>query len=277
MKADLRAPFRETVFLPRLLTALVGIPLVLVAAWLGGLWWATLLAVIVIVGATEFVSLHPVLSSTARGAAVAGAVVLASGIVTGGDRAATAFIFAGAVALAIAVWVYLRAPVEAGTTVWGRWPTALLGVLYLGLAGGVLIRWGREASFAAIVWLFATLWVNDTTAYFVGLAAGQHKLAPKISPGKSWEGGLAGLLAATTTAAVGSVALGVPVWTGAVLGMAVSITAQAGDLFKSTMKRRVGVKDSGTLLPGHGGIIDRFDGLLVASPVAYLLIRLYGR
>ncbi len=59
--------------------------------------------------------------------------------------------------------------------------------------------------------------------------------------------------------------------------MAVSITAQAGDLFKSTMKRRVGVKDSGTLLPGHGGIIDRFDGLLVASPVAYLLIRLYGR
>ncbi|OLC31034.1 MAG: hypothetical protein AUH31_03555 [Armatimonadetes bacterium 13_1_40CM_64_14] len=260
-----------------MLTALVGIPLILVADWQGGVWWAGLIAAIVIVGAHEFGWLHPGLSAGARGVTMAGALVLAASIVAVGNRAVTPLVLAGSVALAAAVIAHLRAPVDHGVAVLPRWPTALLGSLYLGLPGGVLVRWRFEAPYAAIVWLFVTLWANDTTAYFIGLAAGRRRLAPRISPGKSWEGAVAGAVAATLTAAVGSVALGVPLWTGAVLGVAVSVTSQAGDFFKSSIKRRAGVKDTGTILPGHGGVIDRFDGLLAASPIVYLLIRLYGR
>jgi phosphatidate cytidylyltransferase len=270
------------------LTALVGIPLILVADWQGGVWWASLIAAIVIVGAHEFGWLHPGLSAAARGVTMAGALLLAASIVAVGNGVVIGVVVVGSVALAAAVVAHLRAPVGHGVAVWPRWPSALLGALYLGLPGGVLVRWRREAEmafqqtgaiapYAPIVWLFVTLWVNDTTAYFVGLAAGRRRLAPRISPGKSWEGAVAGAVAATLTAAVGSKALGVPLWTGAVLGAAVSVTSQAGDFFKSSIKRRAGVKDTGTILPGHGGVIDRFDGLLAASPIVYLLIRLYGR
>ena len=277
MSADLRATFRGAGLLPRVLTALVGIPLILVADWQGGVWWAGLIAAIVIVGAHEFGWLHPGLSAAARGVTMAGALVLAAGIVAVDNRVVTGLVFVGSAALAAAVVAHLRAPVDPGVAVLPRWLTALLGVLYLGLPGGVLVRWRLEAPYAAIVWLFVTLWANDTTAYFIGLAAGRRRLAPRISPSKSWEGAVAGAVAATLTAAVGSVALGVPLWTGAVLGVAVSITSQAGDFFKSSIKRRAAVKDTGTILPGHGGVIDRFDGLLAASPIVYLLIRLYGR
>lgn len=291
MSADLRATFRGAGLLPRVLTALVGIPLILVADWQGGVWWVSLIAAIVIVGAHEFGWLHPGLSAVARWVTMAGALVLAASIVAVEDRAVTSLVFVGSVVLAATVVAHLRAPVDYGVAVWPRWPTALLGALYLGLPGGVLVRWRLEAEmaflqinrpgaiapYAPIVWLFVTLWANDTTAYFVGLAAGRRRLAPRISPGKSWEGAVAGAVAATLTAAVGSVALGVPLWTGAVLGAAVSVTSQAGDFFKSSIKRRAGVKDTGTILPGHGGVIDRFDGLLAASPIVYLLIRLYPR
>ncbi len=277
MSTDLRAAYLRAGLRPRVITALVGIPLVLGAAWGGGLWWTGLVVVIMIVGVTEFVRLHPDLSMEARAASAGGALVLTSLIVTLSSRAAAVLIFAASLWLAAGMLAHLRASVDAGTVVWGRWPTAALGAVYLGLAGGVLIRWRLDASFAAIVWLLATLWVTDIAAYFVGLGAGRHKVAPRISPGKSWEGGIAGIVAAMVVAAVGSSALGVRVWMGAGLGAAVSVTSQAGDLFKSTMKRRAGVKDSGTLLPGHGGIIDRFDGLLVAAPVAYLLVRLLVR
>lgn len=277
MASDLRAAYLRAGLRPRVITALVGIPLVLGAAWGGGLWWTGLVVVIMIVGVTEFVRLHPGLSAEARASAAGGALVLTSLIVTLSGRAAAVLILAASLWLAVAVLAHLRARVETGTVVWGRWPTAVLGAVYLGLAGGVLIRWRLEASAAAIVWLLVTIWLTDIAGYFVGLAAGRHKVAPRISPGKSWEGGIAGIAAATLAAAVGSAALGVPVWAGAMLGIAISITSQAGDLFKSTMKRRTGVKDSGTLLPGHGGIIDRFDGLLVAAPVAYLFVRLTVR
>jgi phosphatidate cytidylyltransferase len=276
VSTDLRATFRTAGLLPRVLTALVGIPLILVTDWQGGMWWAGLIAAIVIVGAHEFGWLHPGLSAVARGVTMAGALVLAASIVAVDNRFTTSLVFVGSVVLVAAVVAHLRAPVDPGVAVWSRWPTVLLGAVYLGLPGGVLVRWRLEAPYAAIVWLFVTLWANDTTAYFVGLAAGRRRLAPRISPGKSWEGAVAGAVAATLTAAVGSVALGVPLWTGAVLGVAVSVTSQAGDFFKSSIKRRAGVKDTGTILPGHGGVIDRFDGLLAASPIVYLLIRLYG-
>jgi len=278
MAATLRAAYRRAALGPRAVTVVVGIPLVVGAAWGGGVWWTLLVVVAVLAGATEFVRLHAGLSAEARAASAGGAVVLASLIVVvPGGRLPAILILAAWLWLVAAVVAHLRASADRGTVVWGPWPTAALGAVYLGLAGGVLVRWRLEAPAAALVWLMVILWSTDIAAYFVGLAAGRHKVAPQISPGKSWEGSIAGVAAAVATAALGSKALGVPVWAGAGLGIVIGITAQAGDLFKSTMKRRAGVKDTGTLLPGHGGVIDRIDGLLVAAPVAYLLVRLTVR
>jgi phosphatidate cytidylyltransferase len=130
--------------------------------------------------------------------------------------------------------------------------------------------------------VLGTVWISDTAAYFVGRRFGKHKLAPSISPGKTWEG-VAGALAAVALYALAWVALGgaggMPAWLGGtriapawivpiLLGLAV--VGIIGDLFESLIKRQAGVKDSGTLLPGHGGILDRFDAPVAMLPLAVL-------
>lgn len=119
----------------------------------------------------------------------------------------------------------------------------------------------------AALWVFAMVWASDIGAYFAGRAFGGARLAPKISPAKTWSGLFGGMIAALVAGAtLGDRAgiIGVPLWIGLIMGL----VAQLGDLGQSWMKRRAGVKDSGKLIPGHGGIFDRVDGLL---PVALIL------
>ena len=117
---------------------------------------------------------------------------------------------------------------------------------------------------------------NDTGGYAAGALIGRHKMAPSISPKKSWEG-LAGSL--LTTAAAGAITmvtmLHAQAWQGAVLGVAVVVSATLGDLCESMIKRDLGIKDMGTLLPGHGGVMDRLDSLLPTAPVVFLLLKLF--
>ena len=152
----------------------------------------------------------------------------------------------------------------------------LLGVVYT----CVPFRLAAEvhAHAAGPHWLFYTLllnWVGDTAAYYVGRAAGRHQLAPRISPGKTWEGAAASLLAAVV---VGALYLrhflpqARPLLFIIGLSIAVNLTAQVGDLAESTLKREAGVKDSGGLLPGHGGVLDRLDGVLFSVPVVYFAV-----
>jgi phosphatidate cytidylyltransferase len=117
---------------------------------------------------------------------------------------------------------------------------------------------------------------GDTMAYFTGRAIGRRKLAPAISPNKTVEGAIGGLLGSVGCAALYAHGFlpGVPAGYAAAAGAAVGIFGQAGDLFVSLVKRAAGVKDSGTLLPGHGGILDRADGILGAGPVLYLFAAL---
>ncbi len=120
--------------------------------------------------------------------------------------------------------------------------------------------------------LLLIIWAADTGAYFAGRAFGKHKLAPKVSPGKSWEGVVGGLLLALAVAAAGHVYLALPYhWVPFMLLslLTVAISIQ-GDLFESLFKRICGVKDSGGLLPGHGGLLDRIDSLTAAAPIFYL-------
>jgi len=128
--------------------------------------------------------------------------------------------------------------------------------------------------------LLAIVWIADTAAFFFGRRFGRHKLAPTISPGKTWEGVAGGLLAVvvyvtvlqfTGIAAVGPLAG----WAGWPLAVLIAALSVVGDLFESLIKRRAGAKDSGTLLPGHGGVLDRIDGLTSTLPVAALALYVY--
>ena len=140
-------------------------------------------------------------------------------------------------------------------------PVAILGAM----AGLWLLR--DYLGMTAALWVFGMVWATDIGAYFAGRAFGGARLAPKISPSKTWSGLIGGMVAALiASATIGDRAgiVGVPLWIGLFMGL----LAQLGDLGESWMKRRAGVKDSGKLIPGHGGLFDRVDGLL---PVALLL------
>ncbi len=146
------------------------------------------------------------------------------------------------------------------------------GALYVGLPIMALL-WmrGLEGGLLLAFWALATVWATDIGAYFAGRSIGGPKIAPKISPNKTWAGLFGGML--------GALALGWVLmrWAGlprelALFGPVLAVFAQAGDFFESWMKRRAGVKDSGTLLPGHGGALDRLDGAVTSLPIAALLV-----
>jgi phosphatidate cytidylyltransferase len=148
------------------------------------------------------------------------------------------------------------------------------GLIYAGLTGIALseIRDDDFRGFAVMLFVFATVWATDILAYFVGRAIGGPKLAPRISPGKTWSGAIGGAVAAVIagSAVVWYYFLGIGLRV-ALIALLLSICSQAGDLFESFIKRRFGVKDSSHLIPGHGGVMDRVDGLIFACFAAFLL------
>jgi phosphatidate cytidylyltransferase len=141
----------------------------------------------------------------------------------------------------------------------------LFGAVYIVSAVASLI-WLRQQDIAHIWLLFALVWGADIAAYLVGKKLGKHKIIPRISPGKSWEG-LAGAVVAS--ALVLSLMAHYALPTALLLGTAFAVVGLLGDLFESSLKRHAGVKDSGTLIPGHGGLFDRVDALL---PCSFLLV-----
>jgi phosphatidate cytidylyltransferase len=151
-----------------------------------------------------------------------------------------------------------------------------MGPLYLAAPTALLARWRLERTAWSVLAFLLVIWANDTAAYFVGIAAGRHKLAPRISPGKSWEGAAAGAVAGALVGLAVSSWLGMAAGAAAAFGLLTTVASQIGDLLESAMKRKAGVKDAGSILPGHGGILDRFDGILVAAPIAYVLVRLWA-
>ncbi|WFU10473.1 phosphatidate cytidylyltransferase [Rhizobium sp. CB3090] len=148
------------------------------------------------------------------------------------------------------------------------------GIFYAGLTAIALaeIRDDDLRGFVLMLFIFATVWATDIFAYFVGRAIGGAKLAPRISPGKTWSGAIGGAIAAVVagTAVVWSFFSADGLWIPA-LALVLSICSQIGDLFESFIKRRFGVKDSSHLIPGHGGVMDRVDGLIFACFAAFLL------
>jgi phosphatidate cytidylyltransferase len=181
--------------------------------------------------------------------------------------------------------------------------TSIFGLLYISISLSLLIK--LRADFfecTLVIFVLFSVWAGDTAAYYVGRSIGKHKLAPVVSPNKSWEGAIASAVASVAVAFavlhfhnrlrglftqnwgsnIGTWALFAPlnahaIWLHAtILGLITNVAAQFGDLFESALKRGANVKDSGTLLPGHGGILDRIDALLFAIPVVWYYAQLTG-
>lgn len=152
--------------------------------------------------------------------------------------------------------------------------TLALGMLYVGLPVlALLLVRDQPRGILFAFWMLALVWLCDIGAYFAGRAIGGPKLAPAISPNKTWAGLIGGVIAAGAFAAALHVYQGLP-WRLTLATPVLAIFAQAGDLFESWLKRRAGVKDSGNLLPGHGGLLDRLDGVVPVAPAAAVLVML---
>lgn len=154
--------------------------------------------------------------------------------------------------------------------------TTLMGIFYVAFPMSLMLfipvlitgEWKPEAF---LFYLFI-VWGNDVFAYLTGIAIGKHKMSPRISPKKSWEGFAGGIVGAIAMGAVGSFVVGgsLGMWLG--LAAVVAITSVFGDLVESMFKREAGIKDSGKIMPGHGGVLDRFDALLISSPFAFVYL-----
>ncbi len=151
------------------------------------------------------------------------------------------------------------------------------GALYLSFTLNFFYFLRAERGPSAIYFLFAVIFLGDTGAYLVGMLWGKHKMAPMASPRKTWEGGFGGIVFAILGAIIAQQVLlrSIPLWKAIVCGILVHIVAQISDPVESLFKRAVGVKDSSSVLPGHGGFLDRIDSLILATPFFYYLIKLF--
>lgn len=189
-------------------------------------------------------------------------------------------------AVSIALWAAASLARRSGAGLADAGATAT-GVLYVGFLAShaVALREGPggggldySLGFTAVMMVFASTWCCDTAAYLVGGAFGSHKLVPSVSPNKSWEGAVAGLLGAVAGLAIVKEALHWPAGWPEVLGLGLGLgcLAQLGDLVESNLKRQAAVKDSSGIIPGHGGVLDRFDGFLFAAPALYYYLAAAG-
>ena len=264
--------------LKRLLSALVLLPFVVFLVWAGTLWCALLVAFCGGIAALEFYSM--VAKSKAKPFTYFG-VALSVFLIMSPYLSQDFFlpiILTIATALPLIYLLFQREKED----VFSRWVWTLAGIIYIGwlfsylvaIRGGFSpLRFGENTGRS---WAFYTLFVSfasDSMAYFVGVSTGRHHLAPYVSPHKTWEGAAGGLIGGIIISLLFKlptpVSLPINVFEAVILGAIVSIFTQLGDLVKSLIKRNMGVKDSGNLIPGHGGFLDRIDSLLFASVLIY--------
>ncbi|HYG88254.1 MAG TPA: phosphatidate cytidylyltransferase [Azospirillum sp.] len=244
----------------RVLSALVMGPLVLLAVWYGGWVFRALLVVSALVAIGEWVNL--VASERMPEAfwhSILAMVVVLVAYALGGPLAA--------MPLAVALGVI----VQISTGGKASWLLGF-GIPYV-TAGVAGLAWLREhPGLPLVLFCLAAIWATDIGAYAAGRSIGGPKLAPRISPKKTWAGLIGGMVAAAVFAyGVALAADAARPWMALLIGPLLAVVGQAGDLFESWVKRRYNVKDSSNLIPGHGGLLDRIDGLLVAAPVLAVL------
>jgi phosphatidate cytidylyltransferase len=262
-------------FLSRVLVAVAGLPLALGLLWLGGWWLFGLLAAAAVIGVHEFVTTARPLRPLAP--AVYGGVLLA---LVGARTGGIVWTLAGFLAtFVLGFLLHALASTRAPTT--AALGSTTLGAAWIGLGLGfvLLLREmhteGRLIALTVVLAVFA----SDTLAYLTGRVVGRHALAPRLSPKKTWEGlvgGIVGGVFVTFVALYDARHHYLSSWQAVVLGLVVVAATVMGDLFESALKRDLEVKDTGRLLGGHGGVLDRVDALLFAAPAAYYLVLAFG-
>jgi phosphatidate cytidylyltransferase len=249
----------------RVLVAIPGVALILAAVWLGGPVFAAFALAVALAALFEFFGL----TGTPRHLQWAGyATAVLAWAASPPERALLLALGAGLIMSAVAA---LTMEDRAGIT--GRVALVLMGAMYVALPAGVLVLTRDLPDGAgAIVNLLVGVWVFDTASYLSGRAWGRRKIAPRTSPNKTWEGFAGGLVGGTAAVWFAGLYMDwISWWQSIVIGLAICLAAYAGDLFESMIKRDMGVKDSGRILAGHGGVLDRFDSLLFASLAGYFL------
>lgn len=256
--------------LPRVLTAIVGIPLLIFLIHSGGLAFALFVAGVAALSTYEYglillIGRRPV----QRVLVVVAGLALALALALGAN--------VSLVAAAVVAAVILREMASKDHSL-DRVALTLFGAFFVGWmpAHLALIRDIRPSGELLTIMLFVTIWVMDTAAYAVGKTLGRNKLAPELSPKKTWEGFVAGFLAAVGVVLAFRAYRPEMLTPGraVAIGLVIGIGGQLSDLAESLVKRAVGVKDSGALLPGHGGVMDRFDSFILAAPAVYYTLTL---
>jgi phosphatidate cytidylyltransferase len=264
----------------RVITALWGIPLLVAAIWFDTPlpWFVILVAVAGVLAVFEFYRMTGVsktLPLTCFGIVFTLLFIIRPYFP---EELGLNLLLGLAVAPSLIMLVFL--PKKEGLS--HDWAWVIAGMLYVGWLLSYLLALRLEPGTAAfpnagrdfVLLALFTTFGSDTAAYFVGKALGRHKMAPQISPGKTWEGGVAGVFGAIVVSLLFTFKSPwqVPLswWQAILLGLAVSVFGQLGDLVESLLKRNSGVKDSGTLMPGHGGLLDRMDSVVFAGAVVYL-------
>jgi phosphatidate cytidylyltransferase len=262
-------------FWSRILVAVVGLPVVLGLVYLGGWWLVGLAAFAGLIGVHEYATMVRPLRPLVLACYVGLLAILVAAALDDLDW------MLGGVALTLLLAFVVQGLAGTRHPATAAISSTLLGTVWVGLGLGHLLllrdlpEHGRLVIFTVLLAVFAA----DTFAYFGGRLLGRHKLAPVMSPGKTWEGFVIGAAAAV---AVAFFALYddrdtfLTIWQSLVLGLVVAVAAALGDLFESALKRDMGVKDSGRLLAGHGGMLDRMDALLFAGPAAFYLLLAFG-
>ncbi|QKT02439.1 phosphatidate cytidylyltransferase [Ectothiorhodospiraceae bacterium 2226] len=261
----------------RLLTAAVLLPL---AVWaiiaLPTRWFATGAALLIAMAAWEWARLCGWRAPLHRGAYTAVVVVLLAWGLGWAHPSVALWVLSGVIAALWCIALALIARYPNGTQRWDRpWIKAAMGLLALVPAWLVLValHGGRPDGPYWVLFVLALVWAADSGAFFAGRRFGRRKLAPRVSPGKTREGVLGGLIAAAAVAVAGFLWAGLP---GGIMPYFVGLSlvtvlfSVTGDLLVSMLKRASGIKDSGHILPGHGGILDRVDSLLAAAPLFFL-------
>jgi phosphatidate cytidylyltransferase len=277
----------------RIITALLLIPLPVTAIWFGEPWFTILVVIFGVLAALEFYRL----GSATRVSPVTylGLIFtlifiisfnpdLLSCLETSIDPTLISPLILTTAMVLTLVWIILRRQKEGAIA---SWTWTIGGILYVGwLLGQVVALRGLANGRSWVFFILVTTVASDTMAFFIGRAIGKHKLAPQISPNKTWEGAIAGVIGAVvfsllfTPPELFSLTnplriYGLSYGEAILVGVLASVFGQIGDLAESLLKRNAKVKDSGNLLPGHGGILDRLDSIIFAGVIVYYFAVLY--
>ncbi|TDI73392.1 MAG: phosphatidate cytidylyltransferase [Bacteroidetes bacterium] len=259
----------------RIITAIVGIPLVIGPMYAGGIWFILFIALVVAAGQFELYKIQSKKSwspASILGIA-AGILIVLRSVIDPFQSILIALLIT--LFLMVILWGGNGDPLSrVGEILSGLvYPALFLSFLPI-MRNGMEVIVGARDAFGITLMMFVLIWVCDSAAYYSGRAFGETPLAPTISPKKTWEGSIGGV-AGAMAAVVGAKYFLFPIltWTDVVaFGLIAGVIGQLGDLVESAIKRSVNVKDSGNLLPGHGGVLDRFDSLTLATPAYYLYL-----